>query len=63
MMHDEYTAGLIRESWEELIQLGVTVALSLDSTDLAPDFIKQYREAVLAAVQCKLNAEADAAAK
>tara|TARA_Y100000401_G_scaffold27963_1_gene20173 strand:- start:272 stop:460 length:189 start_codon:yes stop_codon:yes gene_type:complete len=62
-MDDEYTAGLIRESWEELIHLGVTVALALDSTDLAPDFIKQYREAVLAAVRCKLNAEADAAAK
>jgi len=51
----EYLDDCIAESWEELLEYCVVIALAIDDTHLAEDYKKRFSGAVLAAVQLKMG--------
>ncbi len=53
----EYWNGCIAESWEELVEYCVVIALAMDDTYLAEDYKKRFSGAVLAAVQIQMGRE------
>lgn len=58
MSDNDYWDRCIIESWEELLEYCVVIALAMDETHFAEDYKKKFNGAVLSAVQVRMGQEA-----
>mgnify|MGYP003133206273 CR=1 FL=1 len=59
MSDNDYWDRCIIESWEELLEYCVVIALAMDETHFAEDYKKKFNGAVLSAVQVRMGREKD----